>query len=100
MIRRPPRSTLFPYTTLFRSVGYGMSIAGLEPARSLPACDRNCQRARALPDRTPLRRVRGAFSDRLAISLPDIRVARDFRKSERSTVLRDSFQSIRKTETA
>src|SRR5580693_9901086 len=22
MIRRPPRSTLFPYTTLFRSVGY------------------------------------------------------------------------------
>src|SRR3712207_7123158 len=26
MIRRPPRSTLFPYTTLFRSVG-GMSGA-------------------------------------------------------------------------
>src|SRR3712207_8860091 len=23
MIRRPPRSTLFPYTTLFRSFGYG-----------------------------------------------------------------------------
>src|SRR3712207_8411457 len=23
MIRRPPRSTLFPYTTLFRSVPYG-----------------------------------------------------------------------------
>src|SRR5947199_5508440 len=23
MIRRPPRSTLFPYTTLFRSKGYG-----------------------------------------------------------------------------
>ena len=22
MIRRPPRSTLFPYTTLFRSVGF------------------------------------------------------------------------------
>src|ERR1022692_4035610 len=47
-----------------------------------------------------LRRVRGALSDRLDISLPDIRVARDFRKSERSTVLSDSFQSIRKTETA
>src|SRR2546428_10320299 len=30
MIRRPPRSTLFPYTTLFRSVisvGTGMTIA-------------------------------------------------------------------------
>ena len=24
MIRRPPRSTLFPYTTLFRSFRYGM----------------------------------------------------------------------------
>src|SRR3712207_7049736 len=24
MIRRPPRSTLFPYTTLFRSVSFGM----------------------------------------------------------------------------
>src|SRR5690349_23794272 len=26
MIRRPPRSTLFPYTTLFRS-GHGMKVA-------------------------------------------------------------------------
>src|SRR3712207_8926232 len=24
MVRRPPRSTLFPYTTLFRSEGFGM----------------------------------------------------------------------------
>src|SRR5258707_6690502 len=27
MIRRPPRSTLFPYTTLFRSSGKGQKIA-------------------------------------------------------------------------
>ena len=27
MIRRPPRSTLFPYTTLFRSVGLPSSLA-------------------------------------------------------------------------
>src|SRR5256885_8453533 len=27
MIRRPPRSTLFPYTTLFRS-GHGPQVAG------------------------------------------------------------------------
>src|SRR5690242_20968519 len=26
MIRRPPRSTLFPYTTLFRSVGFDSQI--------------------------------------------------------------------------
>src|SRR2546426_4499193 len=27
MIRRPPRSTLFPYTTLFRSDSYGMKFS-------------------------------------------------------------------------
>src|SRR3712207_9561615 len=26
MIRRPPRSTLFPYTTLFRSAGQGQAV--------------------------------------------------------------------------
>src|SRR3712207_9277702 len=32
MIRRPPRSTLFPYTTLFRSGrGAGHGAAGLDP---------------------------------------------------------------------
>src|SRR3712207_8295567 len=31
MIRRPPRSTLFPYTTLFRS--FGGSLADLREAR-------------------------------------------------------------------
>src|SRR5688572_31820390 len=34
MIRRPPRSTLFPYTTLFRSKQKGTGI-GLALARSL-----------------------------------------------------------------
>src|SRR6476660_10356248 len=38
MIRRPPRSTLFPYTTLFRS------------AASRPPAGRRCRRA-ALPAR-------------------------------------------------
>src|SRR3712207_7497920 len=28
MIRRPPRSTLFPYTTLFRSIHEGRRIVG------------------------------------------------------------------------
>src|SRR2546422_6893749 len=30
MIRRPPRSTLFPYTTLFRSQCYGVSRASAD----------------------------------------------------------------------
>src|SRR2546427_2924122 len=42
MIRRPPRSTLFPYTTLFRSVlrareDAAAALAGLsEPRRRIP----------------------------------------------------------------
>src|SRR2546428_14041421 len=34
MIRRPPRSTLFPYTTLFRSCSCRKLVTG--PASSLP----------------------------------------------------------------
>src|SRR5258705_4893644 len=33
MIRRPPRSTLFPYTTLFRSSGTGDVIGGVNEYR-------------------------------------------------------------------
>src|SRR2546422_3239163 len=42
MIRRPPRSTLFPYTTLFRSHGTGFlyvrkqKIAGIWPMMAAP----------------------------------------------------------------
>src|SRR3989442_4480570 len=37
MIRRPPRSTLFPYTTLFRSAGqirYQSSVVRIEPGET------------------------------------------------------------------
>src|SRR3712207_7983488 len=33
MIRRPPRSTLFPYTTLFRSDLVGRRLLAFEPER-------------------------------------------------------------------
>src|SRR3712207_7620655 len=40
MIRRPPRSTLFPYTTLFRSAavdaGAGADLRGVRAARGRP----------------------------------------------------------------
>src|SRR2546429_5596194 len=40
MIRRPPRSTLFPYTTLFRSRGWGDRVMaprrGTAPLRPQP----------------------------------------------------------------
>src|SRR2546425_3900749 len=35
MIRRPPRSTLFPYTTLFRSAGANVQTAELGPSQLL-----------------------------------------------------------------
>src|SRR5258708_12661467 len=40
MIRRPPRSTLFPYTTLFRStgrVGFGRVSSWLKALRAPPS---------------------------------------------------------------
>src|SRR3712207_7910882 len=40
MIRRPPRSTLFPYTTLFRSVAEVLAQShGLDVAEVLPVND-------------------------------------------------------------
>src|SRR5260370_26890932 len=38
MIRRPPRSTLFPYTTLFRSlvIQFRMPLFGATPGRGPP----------------------------------------------------------------
>src|SRR4028119_2536232 len=47
MIRRPPRSTLFPYTTLFRSSGFTWSMncdIWLVPKNSLMAATRSEER--------------------------------------------------------
>src|SRR5260370_3044463 len=43
MIRRPPRSTLFPYTTLFRSKS-AIRRTRIPPARSISAVERRHQR--------------------------------------------------------
>src|SRR3989475_5192806 len=54
MIRRPPRSTLFPYTTLFRS----RSTPCWPPARR-PSCRAQERRARDPRDHEPRRRSPG-----------------------------------------
>src|SRR6266571_4290512 len=41
MIRRPPRSTLFPYTTLFRSP----ALAGLKATCTWPVWPAGCRRS-------------------------------------------------------
>src|SRR3712207_8876901 len=60
MIRRPPRSTLFPYTTLFRSKRPVLSVSGSEdvfPVRRVYCVGRNfAAHAREMghdPDREP-----------------------------------------------
>src|SRR3712207_8502877 len=45
MIRRPPRSTLFPYTTLFRSLAAALACAGTRRAHPLGAHGRCALRA-------------------------------------------------------
>src|SRR3712207_6860567 len=62
MIRRPPRSTLFPYTTLFRSARHQLPI-GFGRLRSL-----------APPVHEPLL-VRDRFGGRPGIGLEDIQRA-------------------------
>src|SRR3712207_8857057 len=67
MIRRPPRSTLFPYTTLFRSRARALGGELLphdRPAAGLP-------------------RLHGPLVHRLLVRFPDVRVAERDRKSTR-----------------
>src|SRR3712207_8711392 len=68
MIRRPPRSTLFPYTPLFRSSANGASCCRPTGGNCPPGRDRDLGRGRAggpAPSRggaaadVPPRKVRG-----------------------------------------
>src|SRR5437879_10550338 len=61
MIRRPPRSTLFPYTTLFRS-----KSSNLPETAEVPACN--------VPSRSPL--------PALAIA-PETKLGKECRSEER-----------------
>src|SRR3712207_7793357 len=49
MIRRPPRSTLFPYTTLFRSAHLVLAAAGSK--RRLHGADEGVETDRAVENR-------------------------------------------------
>src|SRR2546429_6981627 len=68
MIRRPPRSTLFPYTTLFRSEEAHVRLDGLFEARAVGELRRVVARAeRPPPERlyfalqVPAERITGAL---------------------------------------
>src|SRR3989475_2965243 len=57
MIRRPPRSTLFPYTTLFRSLL--LVLDGIEDPHNLGAIVRTAEAAGAQGVLLPARRAGG-----------------------------------------
>src|SRR4051812_49778580 len=67
MIRRPPRSTLFPYTTLFRSVGTGNQGGGKDD-------------------------LAGYNTNSIVLQVPEAQVTRDH-KSVRSEEHTSEFQS-------
>src|SRR5260221_1073107 len=80
MIRRPPRSTLFPYTTLFRSHGAGAAIRPPRriPHLGLPARDpqpnavdplAEIRAHAALVSRWPFARISASGSDRKSTRL-------------------------------
>src|SRR5437773_6569106 len=84
MIRRPPRSTLFPYTTLFRSRAWGSSRGrergrGGRGARGAPAPPRGDRPSRGRRER---RRPRGR------------RCSRPRRRDRKSTRLNSSHITI------
>src|SRR3712207_7458897 len=64
MIRRPPRSTLFPYTTLFRS-GVDLQV---HPVEDLDGAEALVDTAE-LEDGSPVLRLRNAHEDRKSTRL-------------------------------
>src|SRR3712207_8781075 len=61
MIRRPPRSTLFPYTTLFRSIDGGL-VAGADVGK-LPVCLRGIDLAPVDVKQLLIRNLRRIIGD-------------------------------------
>src|SRR2546421_10173817 len=84
MIRRPPRSTLFPYTTLFRSLAIVQRTvrdaeAHLVAARTLGFAGHPAERAARGIEARAARQPRGAVQQRVG---RQIRIARTDREGE------------------
>src|SRR5258708_21349529 len=91
MIRRPPRSTLFPYTTLFRSVdragSHSAASASLGNARRLPHSARSEEHTSELqsPDHLVCRLLleKKKKKDREILQHPQLGSNRKYRESYR-----------------
>src|SRR5258708_15954268 len=80
MIRRPPRSTLFPYTTLFRSPPGPRDPGPLPPRRGAFRPERGRRHRRPFPLQPPPRQGRKGHLQRKE---PALRRRRQDRKSTR-----------------
>src|SRR2546421_8442108 len=86
MIRRPPRSTLFPYTTLFRSLQMEEAPNGVHVGLVLPGF--------IATEGFPQDDIRGNPATRWMVSTPD-KVARAILRADRkSTRLNSSHDQI------
>src|SRR2546428_3638919 len=85
MIRRPPRSTLFPYTTLFRSPVGRTSPTAVDrhrPPRHVVLCDRSCGSILLTPT-VPTRLTWAGFIDRERAIVERVAIEGRDRKSTR-----------------
>src|SRR3712207_8065301 len=69
MIRRPPRSTLFPYTTLFRSICWAGAAAAAARAGSAVATCPQTVRVNSAAAPAAVRTRRGFISERKSTRL-------------------------------
>src|SRR2546430_17655699 len=72
MIRRPPRSTLFPYTTLFRSTPRRTEISGLLGLRDRTAALRFASRLEGRAIATNISGIRTAYDSQIRQALAGI----------------------------
>src|SRR2546430_12968641 len=97
MIRRPPRSTLFPYTTLFRSAGPAARADRRAP------CAGPCRRAARRPPRSMARgpgRSEEHTSELQSQSNLVCRLLLEKKKKEQSSDIIDNITTIDPTPTS
>src|SRR3712207_6971602 len=93
MIRRPPRSTLFPYTTLFRS-RFALTVGQIEPRKNLARLIRSLLRASESPGVEDLMLVHAGPTGWLTDDVDEIMRSASAQRDRKSTRLNSSHANI------